>query len=1253
MICMKAVFLAGLTLCVSYCSLSQTVISAKNGSWNDPSTWIGEIVPSVSNSTSVLIDHDVSIEGDTVFSHSIEVRGNLLITSTGTLILKSVDGSSGYFDVTSGTFRNSGFVVGEDGITYSTVPSNTFFEHGSVFQYNGGPKGYIPLATWDKESTLLITGFKSSGYIGLAFSSSWRQNFGNVIYDCPAQTTFVDFNGHLKSIAGNFTIRSTNSQSLRLSTTQKPVINIAGDFIVEGQSEVWITTTSDSTRLFIGKDLIYNSTSTGPSYFTTRGKCWVSIEGNLKINSSGPLRLCSGSVDSTGVRKTTFKLKGNLITTKGSFIAPYPGKGVFIFSGSSLQQLVCSSNGFNGYFDFHFEPGCLVDFGASAIGGVGNNFIRGHLTMGSTDVLGALQTSGGGNIRTNGSRYFYPGATIEYNGNGPQFIGSGHPSNKGVNLVCNNPSTIDLLQDLNLNDFFFLKGNLRTNDKKIEVSGDLIFLDSISVGGNGTFIFKGNKSQIISGNRSVIQNLEVSKDPGSEIVIASNLYIAKSAAIKNDYNVIEANGFLTLLSLNDGEDGTAYVESIPDHSSIKGKVVVQRHMAGEGRIYRYLSSSVSNATVKDLMDDFPVTGSFKDPSTAKGVNSLSPSLFYFDENISESESGWKAYPTNGFASENSLIVGLGYAAYIRKAGSSTVWDVSGILNQGEISIPLRYTETTTVDKRGWNLIGNPYASPIDYSKEEGWKRSGGISVAFAIRDNPAGKFHYYDGDIGDLPSGRVASGQAFWIRTSQSGATLAINERAKVREGAVFYREKLKPFDHDYIRLTLSGKNSVDKAYLRRRNGASRNEDVMDAVKMRNDFLSLSFLTDDSIRVAINAIDTFRCEEQFPICLEIQSSDESSSGDYTFSIDSFGLFKNCDVRILDTFLNVVSDSSVYSFSVTKDKKSFQERFKLAVRSRLEGHPQIVTTAAFTCRDSVYKIMLHNLMPHSVYFAQVNGTKVHAVVDGKISGEILIPTSILQPGEENIVYVKNESFCQENFVDSLSVFYEQKPKPPVLSEAYRCDLQQSKIILRPLPHGMNFDWFYSDEDRKPFFVTADTVFFPPELPKKEFYFVAVSSKSGCRGDRIKITPENRKFDPVVIHLSKDSLISNYKNNVWFLNGTRLSKDSTGGVSPVSPGGYTARTLRHGCTLEGSFYFEGDSVTDIIVTPIPFGENLSISLLDRNDVIRSIRIFTMEGKEQIKLAVHSPDLVIETKNLSHGIYIAEIGTNSRRYRIKIMK
>ena len=259
-----------------------------------------------------------------------------------------------------------------------------------------------------------------------------------MIYDCPQQSIFVvDLNGYLRNIAGDFVIKSTNNKTLRLSTTQNPSINIGGSLIVEGASELWFSTNGTSTVVNIQGDFIYSSTSTGPTYLTTRGMITINLSGGLEWRSPGPLRMASSSTDSLGLRRAIVNLKGNLSVGPGVVIAPPSGSGngKIVFNGTAIQSVNASATGssFQGNLDYTIEPASIVDLGTSALSNTtGSLQVFGTLRVGSPDPLGAIQLTNKGNIHVAGTRRYELGSTIGYAGNSAQWIGNGHPIDAGV-----------------------------------------------------------------------------------------------------------------------------------------------------------------------------------------------------------------------------------------------------------------------------------------------------------------------------------------------------------------------------------------------------------------------------------------------------------------------------------------------------------------------------------------------------------------------------------------------------------------------------------------------------------------------------------------------------------------------------------------------------------------------------------------------------------------------------------------------------
>ena len=84
--------------------------------------------------------------------------------------------------------------------------------------------------------------------------------------------------------------------------------------------------------------------------------------------------------------------------------------------------------------------------------------------------------------------------------------------------------------------------------------------------------------------------------------------------------------------------------------------------------------------------------------------------------------------------------------------------------------------------KGWNLVGNPYPSPLDWLSEAGWDKSD-INDAKYIWNPAAYNYTIFLG--GSEPIGinggtrYIPSNQGFWVQANQNG-TLSVNNVARV-----------------------------------------------------------------------------------------------------------------------------------------------------------------------------------------------------------------------------------------------------------------------------------------------------------------------------------------------------------------------------------------------------------------------------------------------------------------------------------------
>lgn len=450
--------------------------------------------------------------------------------------------------------------------------------------------------------------------------------------------------------------------------------------------------------------------------------------------------------------------------------------------------------------------------------------------------------------------------------------------------------------------------------------------------GDRTVTLGGESAQRISASGAFFGGLTVAKPAGGvELQSLLNLRGVLRFNSPSRGIVLNSNGFLNLISETDSVAvlGNGMIYRLQDGNTVSGSVTVQRFMRGEGRVYRYIASPVADATVASWKDDFVITGDFADPSAAgiicgSKVQRKTPSLFYYDERTA----GYVAYPLpSRLSTDSPLAAGRGYSAFIRECALPTRVDVAGVINQQQVSLPVTFTPGSAFS--GWNLVGNPYPCTIDWDlTADGWRKTN-ISPVIAIPDNGygGGFFRYWDGDEepSGIAGGRIATGQAFWVRATGANPVLAVREGVKVAQPAEFFRESPNPVQAS-LAIHLSHASGVDHAFVKIKTGARTGLDSLDAPKLNNAKFDLATLSKDSLAMAINALDRLACEDS----LELSVTD-CTAGAYSFQIDARGELGSYAIVLKDRLLKreaTMGGQSAYSFQLPDDAQDMRGRFVL-------------------------------------------------------------------------------------------------------------------------------------------------------------------------------------------------------------------------------------------------------------------------------------------------------------------------------------
>ncbi|MDB5268891.1 MAG: hypothetical protein JWP58_1931 [Hymenobacter sp.] len=387
---------------------------------------------------------------------------------------------------------------------------------------------------------------------------------------------------------------------------------------------------------------------------------------------------------------------------------------------------------------------------------------------------------------------------------------------------------------------------------------------------------------------------------------------------------------------------------------ITGNVTVQRYISpatNPGLGYRHYSSPVSNATVASL-----ATASFTpvvnpNYNTSATPNSVRPfpTVYYYDQArlatsnnlLAPFDKGW----TSPSALTDPLTVGKGYTVNLT---ANQTLAVTGPQNNGTVTQALSRTTTFPLDA-GWQLLGNPFPSPLDYSLVTPADRvnlNAAIYI-FASSDQYNGTYRSFVNGIGGDPI--LAQGQGFFARVAagQTSGQLTLRNAHRVTSYAnpVYQRGTA---NRPLVQLDLQGAGKADPLYVYFENGATAGVDSeFDAVKLPNSTgLNLAAWTGND-KLAINGLPlASTASVTVPLFIGLPVT-----GTYTLhaaQVLNFGAGEQPFLR--DLQLGTLTDLSLHpDYTFTMNAANTTPRFELVFGARVLG----VASAKLAAQVVVY------------------------------------------------------------------------------------------------------------------------------------------------------------------------------------------------------------------------------------------------------------------------------------------------------------
>lgn len=295
--------------------------------------------------------------------------------------------------------------------------------------------------------------------------------------------------------------------------------------------------------------------------------------------------------------------------------------------------------------------------------------------------------------------------------------------------------------------------------------------------------------------------------------------------------------------------------------------------------WRMLSSPISGASFGSLFDTLWTQG-FTGADVVTGTSNIfawseSNQSFQSINNATDVPSPGTGFITYVYADDDNDGNAEGFPKKINNSGTKFT---------GQANPAISFTNTGDLIKDGWNLVGNPYGTTINWNATHGWSKKN-IDATFYVYSDTAnngnGSYLTWNGVTGTLEDGKIAPWQGFWVKANAASPELSINDSTKSSGGTL-----LKVNEPTTIKFTATSETMSSKAIVLFYNGAALDKDTYDAYKLKplsSEYLSLFsgfplIVGEDETQLDINAL-PHELEDviNIPINLDLSLSDTSST----------------------------------------------------------------------------------------------------------------------------------------------------------------------------------------------------------------------------------------------------------------------------------------------------------------------------------------------------------------------------------------
>lgn len=296
---------------------------------------------------------------------------------------------------------------------------------------------------------------------------------------------------------------------------------------------------------------------------------------------------------------------------------------------------------------------------------------------------------------------------------------------------------------------------------------------------------------------------------------------------------------------------------------------------------------------------------------------------------------------------------------------------------------------------GYNLVGNPYPSPLDADLFLNDNSSVG-TLYFWTHTAPASGGSYPINNYasyttlggtasaagGQTPNGFIQTGQGFYVNTSSSGtANFSNTQRVNASSSTQFFRSSnASSIEKHRLWLNLDDAtlnyNQILVGYM---SGATNDFDNLIDGKSFDVSNTMLYNIIDADKYVIQGRQLpFDLDDIVPLGLQV-----INAGTYTISLDSFdGNFLSQDIFLKDNYTSTIHDLKTGAYSFNSAVGSFEDRFEVVYKNSVLSNDDHTINNNFThwLNDSEINLSSSLVLIEKVYVFDLTGRLLTAVED---------------------------------------------------------------------------------------------------------------------------------------------------------------------------------------------------------------------------------------------------------------------------------